>query len=172
MGRLIMPMPAINMRGRRFGLLTVVKRLGASPRPKWLCRCDCGNLTVKDGSRLRRGNVKSCGCATRAMISAARSTHGMTGHRLEAIRRGMVARCHNPKCKDYSRYGGRGIFVCGQWRDDPAEFFSWALKNGYGDALSIDRIDPLGPYSPQNCRWIPLSENVARANRARKATGA
>ena len=31
----------------------------------WLCVCDCGNLTVVDGNKLRRGKVKSCGCFRR-----------------------------------------------------------------------------------------------------------
>ncbi len=164
-----MPMPIIDLTGRKFGYLTVLKRLGASTKPQWLCRCDCGNLTVKRGHNLRRGAVKSCGCATRALISAARTTHGMTGHRLENIRRGMLARCHNPNSKDYGRYGGRGIQVCPAWKDNAAVFYFWALENGYADDLSIDRIDSRGNYTPENCRWIPLSENVARANRARRA---
>jgi hypothetical protein len=167
-----MPMPAIDMTGQKFGLLTVVERFGASPRPQWVCRCACGNLTIKDGSRLRRGTVKSCGCATRALIGASIRTHGMTGHRLENIRRGMLARCHNPKSKDFSRYGARGIHVCRQWRDKPVQFYDWALAHGYADDLSIDRIDPRRGYSPDNCRWIPLSDNVARANRARRQRAA
>lgn len=160
-------MPAIDMTGRRYGLLTVVERVSASPRPRWLCACACGNLAIKDGSDLRRGRVKSCGCATRALISAARRTHGMTGHRLENIRRGMLARCHNPRSEDFARYGALGISVCQQWRDQPIQFYDWARSHGYADDLSIDRVDPRGGYSPDNCRWIPLSENVARANRNR-----
>lgn len=167
-----MPMPAINMTGQKFGHLTVLERFGASPRPKWVCRCGGGKLTIKDGSRLRRGTVKSCGCATRALISAARLTHGMTGHRLENIRRGMLTRCHNPNSKDFPRYGARGIHVCRHWRDEPVQFYGWAWAHGYADDLSIDRIDPQSGYFPDNCRWIPLSENVARANRARRQRAA
>ncbi|WP_145953466.1 hypothetical protein [Oceaniglobus indicus] len=96
----------------------------------------------------------------------------MTGHRLENIRRGMLARCHNPNSKDFPRYGARGIRVCRQWREKPVQFYGWALAHGYADDLSIDRIDPRGGYSSHNCRWIPLSENVARANRARRQRAA
>lgn len=28
----------------------------------WVCKCDCGNTTVFDGNKLRKGKVKSCGC--------------------------------------------------------------------------------------------------------------
>lgn len=29
---------------------------------QYLCRCDCGNLTVVTGSNLKNGNTSSCGC--------------------------------------------------------------------------------------------------------------
>ena len=148
--------------------MTVVERANASLRTKWLCKCRCGYWVIKDGYRLRKGSGWSCGCATSGLISAARRTHGMTGHRLENIRRGMMARCHNSKSKDFPRYGARGIQVISEWRQSASVFYAWALGHGYADDLSIDRLDPTGNYSPENCRWIPLSENVARANRARK----
>jgi hypothetical protein len=32
------------------------------------------------------------------------------------------------------------------------------MANGYRDDLSIDRIDPNGNYSPDNCRWVTMAE--------------
>lgn len=29
---------------------------------RWKCKCDCGNITYVDGTMLRSGNTKSCGC--------------------------------------------------------------------------------------------------------------
>ena len=58
----------IDLTKRRFGKLTVVRRVEdyISPKgyhqPQWLCKCDCENeITVLSGS-LISGNTKSCGC--------------------------------------------------------------------------------------------------------------
>lgn len=60
---------ALKIEGKRFGKLTVLKRVEDYINPKngnhlsqWLCLCDCGNELVVCGNRLTTGNVKSCGC--------------------------------------------------------------------------------------------------------------
>ena len=45
------------------------------------------------------------------------------------------------------------------------EFRDWALKNGYAENLTIDRINPKGDYEPSNCQWITLEENAAKDKR-------
>lgn len=59
--------------------------------------------------------------------------------------------------------------MCPEWKDDFNAFREWALENGFSDEStgkeqSIDRIDPKKGYSPDNCQWVTLSENVTRRN--------
>lgn len=70
----------------------------------------------------------------------------------------MRQRCNNPKNPKYARYGGRGIKVCDEWQDISG-FLAWAIKSGWKEGLSIDRIDNDGNYCPENCRWVSMSEN-------------
>lgn len=95
----------------------------------------------------------------------AKPKHALSQTRIYHIFAGMKQRCYNEKNSNYWRYGGNGIKICDQWLNDFMEFYNWAQANGYGDDLTIDRIDPDGDYSPENCRWITLSENSSRTRK-------
>lgn len=54
---------AKDLTGKRFGRLTVLKRVGTiNRRAIWQCRCDCGKKTDVRSIDLLNGNTKSCGC--------------------------------------------------------------------------------------------------------------
>lgn len=72
--------------------------------------------------------------------------------------RSMMHRCYDPKKEGYHNYGGRGITVCEEWRNDRQAFIDWAKANGFKPELQIDRIDNDGPYAPWNCRWVTRSQ--------------
>lgn len=54
--------------------------------------------------------------------------------------------------------------MCDEWKNSFESFSEWAVHNGYGDGLSIDRVDNDGNYCPDNCRWV---DGVAQANNRR-----
>ena len=66
----------------------------------------------------------------------------------------MMSRCYNKNSSNYKWYGGKGITVCDEWRNDFLNFRDWALENGYSKELTLDRIDGEKGYCPENCRWI------------------
>lgn len=155
--------------GKRFGKLTVIKRCGYGKFNKhgsryaiWLCLCDCGNYCKRDTATLnRKRSDHSCGCLAKEHLrdmSNGNITHGMTGTRLYNCYKGMISRCYREKDIHYRAYGGRGIVVCDEWKNNPKTFIDWALTHGYSDDLTIERINVNGNYEPSNCTWIPMSE--------------
>lgn len=71
----------------------------------------------------------------------------------------MKTRCYNHNNKAYRWYGAKGVYIYDEWLKDREAFFDWAWNSGYSPELTIDRIDCDGPYTPDNCRWIPMKEN-------------
>jgi hypothetical protein len=75
---------------------------------------------------------------------------------LYTVWRSMLARCYDPKFKQYPDYGGRGIKVCPQWKTNYHQFYADMAPRPKG--LSIDRINNNLDYSPENCKWSTRKE--------------
>jgi len=134
----------IDLSGRKFGRLSVIKRAddyiqpSGGRRPKWLCRCECGNLVSVKGSALSNGTSKSCGCLQKELARArmkdyspsrALDLSGIVYGRLTAIKevnreagKGVRWQCRC-ECGAYTEAFARelragGVKSCGCLRDE------------------------------------------------------
>lgn len=167
----------IDLTGKRFGKLTVIKKHNQDKWGgwNWLCRCDCGNEAVVSGGHLRGLKTKSCGCSRKETKNF---THKMTGSRLYKVWNAMKSRCYYEKSEMFKHYGGRGITVCDEWKNNFISFYDWSIKNGYDEnaergQCTIDRIDVNENYEPNNCRWATIKQqaNNTRRNHLIKYNG-
>lgn len=150
--------PCVDLTGRQFGRLSVIKRTEGKTRgANWLCVCVCGKETVVPSGRLNSGKTTSCGCYRYERVFAAAYRHGMHATALHAIWVAMRQRCNNPGDAAFRFYGARGISVCERW---DTNFENFAADMGdRPDGTSVDRFpNPVGNYEPGNCRWATNKE--------------
>lgn len=159
-----------------FITLTDKKRNGSTVA---VYRCECGTKKELRTNQVKQGTIKTCGCSLsekgkwertieqRANFGDKFKTHGLSKHPLYQIWGGIVKRCEDKNCKAYPYYGGNGVVMCKEWRDDFTLFYDWALLNGWKRGLHVDKdIIPkkLGIpaliYSPEMCSVVTMKENM------------
>lgn len=84
---------------------------------------------------------------------------------LKSKLRGMKKRCYDAKNKDFHSYGAKGITVCESWLNSEEDFITWALTHGYKKGLTIERLNNKRGYEPDNCKFIPMSQQPLNTSR-------
>ncbi|MCK5616828.1 hypothetical protein KAR91_83980 [Candidatus Pacearchaeota archaeon] len=156
---------ARDLTGEKFGRLIVIglNRVNKYHQRFWECRCNCGTTKIINGSRLKKGETKSCGCLHRDIVT----THGMEKTATYRIWRNMLYRCRTATSKDYKNYGGRGIAVCERW----FTFENFLKDMGERpENMSIERLENNKDYSPENCKWATTKEQNRNHRGNRKIT--
>lgn len=127
------------------------------PETKFICKglLQKAYERVKEYEKMEDGRMK---------------THGLSNTKIYKVYLSMLNRCYKKYDEFYPDYGGRGITVCKEWREDFTSFYDWAMANGYRDDLTIDRIDNDKGYSPDNCRWATCKEQSCNKNSNKNLT--
>lgn len=140
-----------------------------------IVKCDCGfpEYTV-EASNFKSFKTTRCNICAKEAAGRKRYWKYIDAmpedeHRTRLLNRlsAAITRCHNPNDEAFANYGGRGIYVCQEWRDDRAAFLRYVrtLPGWDVPAYEMDRIDVNGGYDYGNLRFVSRKENMLNKRR-------
>lgn len=133
------------------------------------CKCECGVIRDVIIKNLKSGVSKNCGCVRNKKTSKRNFKHGLRFSKIWTVWRGMKHRCYNKNARQYKDYGGRGIKVCDEWKDDFMAFYN--VMGDVPKGKSIDRIDNDGNYEPSNVKWSTAKQQNRNRRSSYKING-
>lgn len=125
---------------------------------------DCGQ-PVKGGGLCGKHYMRKRRTGSALMTRPPGTPGVMRKHFMYGAWAAMVNRCHNSKNYSFTRYGALGVTVCNRWRAGESGmtgFECFLLDMGERpDERTLDRIDGMKGYGPDNCRWASSKEQRA-----------
>lgn len=135
--------------GTRFGLWEVVEENPVRCRREFRLRvrcAGCGEESLVSLSRLELGQAKSClKCRPKKRAGESRTVEYRAWLN-------MKSRCYNPNNVSYKYWGGKGVEVSSEWRDNYPKFLAYMGRRP-SPAHSLGRLDGSGNYEPGNVAW-------------------
>ncbi len=124
------------------------------------------------GSNVKASTKLVLGCAYCPKVSFLKAATFLKGKRIcgcleetYSSYRNMIQRIDTEKHPEYALYGGRGIKICKEWREDFHTFVSDMGPRKPG--TSLDRRDPDGDYCRENCRWATAQMQAQNRRRSK-----
>ena len=156
-----MPSKIIVPIGAKYNFLTILEDAGVGKGGICIvrCLCDCGKETICTFKDLKSSHTKSCGCIHNKNKYVPCEIKNDIYKSIKLRWDNMISRCYREDYIRYYDYGGRGIKMCHEWRNDFMNFYNWAINNGFKKKLRIDRINNNGDYSPDNCHFVTVIKN-------------
>lgn len=131
------------------------------------CKCvECGKESCMTASSIKDYTFSVCNHNKRGYKKDNKNKLNIP-KKLRDCWKNIINRCYDESSVMYSHYGARGISMCEDWHKSLKSFADWALNNGYKEGLTIERIDFNKNYCPENCCWIPKTEQSKNTTRNR-----
>lgn len=82
--------------------------------------------------------------------------HGLSRTKIYKLWKTMRLKCYGSNVD--TRYKGKNLWICSEWKEDPVTFVKWAKQNGYKEGLELVRKDKDDGFYPENCVFLEKKE--------------
>lgn len=174
--------PMIDMMGKKFNKLLVIKQIKDNDGIRYICQCDCGNITKEiDGYKIRSGHTKSCGCILKEMSTdLANHMRKSIEHKFKDPIIGTAKKVFFRRYKeigdtitfeDFYDMSQKDCYYCGSKPNNKQNCYintkSTQLRKDNGNFIynGLDRVDNTKPHTLENC--VPCCKTCNYAKRER-----
>lgn len=158
-----------DLTGKRFDKLVALYKSDLRSRTSWVCRCDCGNETVRTlGYLMRTGKDFNCGCSRQQhyRLKEDRERTAFENRYKKNVlyaNSSMEVSLNEISLDEYISLAKRDCFYCGLPPENSFTLRSSTIGNYTIKYSGIDRILPKYGYIKNNVRPCCLQCNMAKS---------